>query len=216
MFDIFTKEGFISFLYVLPALVFCIAFHEFSHAYVAYKLGDYTQKIKGRLTLNPISHIDLVGFVCIALFGFGWGKPVKIDDKNFKNKALGMAISALAGPLFNLIIAVLFTVILKILIITGVISNIIDTKAGTILLTMFILAIKFNVVFGIFNLIPIPPFDGSRILSFFLPQKGKDIMYKLEKYSFFLVLILLYTGIGRYMVTPVVNGILVLLNNFVM
>ena len=127
-----------------------------------------------------------------------------------------MAISALAGPLFNLIIAVLFTVILKILIITGVISNIIDTKAGTILLTMFILAIKFNVVFGIFNLIPIPPFDGSRILSFFLPQKGKDIMYKLEKYSFFLVLILLYTGIGRYMVTPVVNGILVLLNNFVM
>lgn len=215
MFDIFTKDGFISFLYILPVIVLCISIYEFSHAYVAYKLGDRSQKVNGRLTLNPLVHIDLVGFVCIALFGFGWGKPVKYDDRNFRNKALGIALASLAGPISNFVMAVLFTVILKILIITGTISSVASAKTGSILLTMCILAIKFNVLFGVFNLLPIPPFDGSRILSFFLPQKGKDLMYRLERYSFFLVLILLYTGVGRYLVTPLVNGILVLLNNFV-
>lgn len=85
-------------MYTLPALLFCLSVHEFAHAYTAYKLGDRTQKAMGRLTLNPFSHIDIAGFICIALFGFGWGKPVMIDDRNFKNKAAGNALTAFAGP----------------------------------------------------------------------------------------------------------------------
>ncbi len=216
MFNIFSKEGLISFLYTLPALLFCLSVHEFAHAYTAYKLGDRTQKAMGRLTLNPFSHIDIAGFICIALFGFGWGKPVMIDDRNFKNKAAGNALTAFAGPCSNIIMAILFTIILKILLITGVILPTINSVVGSIILNMFILTIQFNVVFAIFNLIPIPPFDGSRILYFFLPAKGREYMYKIEQYSFIIVLVILVTGIGSKLVSPIVNFVLGLLSKFIM
>lgn len=216
MFDIFTKDGLISFLYTLPALLFCLSVHEFAHAFTAYKLGDRTQKAMGRLTLNPFSHIDISGFICIALFGFGWGKPVMIDDRNFKNKAAGNALTAFAGPFSNIIMAILFTIILKILLITGVILPTINSMVGSIILNMLILTIQFNVVFAIFNLIPIPPFDGSRILYFFLPAKGREYMYKIEQYSFIIVLVILVTGIGSKLVSPIVNFVLGLLSKFIM
>lgn len=216
MFNIFSKEGLISFLYTLPALLFCLSVHEFTHAYTAYKLGDRTQKAMGRLTLNPFSHIDIAGFICIALFGFGWGKPVMIDDRNFKNKAAGNALTAFAGPCSNIIMAILFTIILKILLITGVILPTINSVVGSIILNMLILTIQFNVVFAIFNLIPIPPFDGSRILYFFLPAKGREYMYKIEQYSFIIVLVILVTGIGSKLVSPIVNFVLGLLSKFIM
>lgn len=216
MFNIFSKEGLISFLYTLPALLFCLSVHEFAHAYTAYKLGDRTQKAMGRLTLNPFSHIDIAGFICIALFGFGWGKPVMIDDRNFKNKAAGNALTAFAGPFSNIVMAILFTIILKILLITGVILPTMNSVVGSIILNMFILTIQFNVVFAIFNLIPIPPFDGSRILYFFLPAKGREYMYKIEQYSFVIVLVILVTGIGSKLVSPIVNFVLGLLSKFIM
>lgn len=216
MFNIFSKEGLISFLYTLPALLFCLSVHEFAHAYTAYKLGDRTQKAMERLTLNPFSHIDIAGFICIALFGFGWGKPVMIDDRNFKNKAAGNALTAFAGPCSNIIMAILFTIILKILLITGVILPTINSVVGSIILNMLILTIQFNVVFAIFNLIPIPPFDGSRILYFFLPAKGREYMYKIEQYSFIIVLVILVTGIGSKLVSPIVNFVLGLLSKFIM
>lgn len=216
MFNIFSKEGLISFLYTLPALLFCLSVHEFAHAYTAYKLGDRTQKAMGRLTLNPFSHIDIAGFICIALFGFGWGKPVMIDDRNFKNKAAGNALTAFAGPFSNIIMAILFTIILKIMLITGVILPTMNSVVGSIILNMFILTIQFNVVFAIFNLIPIPPFDGSRILYFFLPAKGREYMYKIEQYSFVIVLVILVTGIGSKLVSPIVSFVLGLLSKFIM
>ena len=216
MFDIFTKDGLISFLYTLPALLFCLSVHEFAHAFTAYKLGDRTQKAMGRLTLNPFSHIDIAGFICIALFGFGWGKPVMIDDRNFKNKAAGNALTAFAGPCSNIIMAILFTIILKILLITGVVLPTINSVVGSIILNMLILTIQFNVVFAIFNLIPIPPFDGSRILYFFLPAKGREHMYKIEQYSFIIVLVILMTGVGSRLVSPIVNFVLGLLSKFIM
>ena len=212
MFDIFSREGLIAFLYTLPALLFCLSIHEFAHAYTAYKLGDSSQKVMGRLTLNPFSHIDIAGFVCIALFGFGWG----IDDRNFKNRAFGNALTAFAGPFSNLIMAVLFTIILKVLLITGIVSNAINNNVGEIILNMLILIIKFNLIFGVFNLIPIPPLDGSRILTFFLPVKAREIMYSVERYSFVIVLILFMTGIGSYLVTPIANFVLSLLTKFIL
>lgn len=216
MFNIFTREGFIAFLYTLPALLLCLSIHEYAHAYIAYRLGDRTQKAMGRLTLNPLAHIDIVGFICIALFGFGWGKPVMIDDRNFKNKAGGNALTAFAGPLSNIIMAIFFTIVLKVLCITGVIIPTINSAVGSIILNMLVLIIQFNVVFAIFNLIPIPPFDGSRILYFFLPSKGREIMYKIEQYSFVIVLVVLMTGVGSRLVSPIVNFVLGLIAKFIM
>lgn len=212
MFNIFTREGLIAFLYFLPALLICLSVHEFSHACVAYKLGDRSQKAYGKLTLNPLAHIDIWGFICIALLGFGWGKPVVVDDSNFKNRARDNMLVALAGPMSNLLLAILFTVILKICMMFGIVDFAVSTNTGNILTNMLVLAIQFNVVFCIFNMLPIPPFDGSKVLFYFLPQNFKGIMYILESYSFYIILIFLITGIGGYIITPMVNLVLKLLN----
>ncbi len=212
MFNIFSQSGLISFLYTLPALLLSLSIHEFAHAYVAYKLGDKSQKALGRLTLDPLKHIDPIGFLCIALIGFGWGKPVLIDDRNFKNRAKGTMLVSLAGPASNLILAILFTIILKILIVTGAISVVATSSVASILFNMFILTIQFNVVFAVFNMLPIPPFDGSKVLHYFLPYKYKNIMYTLQKYSFVILLVLVLTNLGSIIISPFINGIMYLLN----
>lgn len=212
MFNIFSQSGLISFLYTLPALLLSLSIHEFAHSYVAYKLGDKSQKALGRLTLDPFKHIDPIGFLCIALIGFGWGKPVLIDDRNFKNRAKGTMLVSLAGPASNLILAILFTIILKVLIVTGAISVVATSSIASILFNMFILTIQFNVVFAVFNMLPIPPFDGSKVLHYFLPYKYKNIMYTLQKYSFVIILVLVITDLGSIIISPFINGIMYLLN----
>lgn len=207
MFNIFTSEGLISFLYTLPALLLSLSIHEFAHAYTAYKLGDRSQKALGRLTLDPFRHIDITGFICIALIGFGWGKPVIIDDRQFKNKSRDTMLVSLAGPLSNLLLAILFTLILKVLTITGIIVPVISTNVGGILLNMFILTIQFNIVFAVFNMIPIPPFDGSKVLRHFLPYNLKQKFDMLQQYSFYIILIFLFTNLDVYIITPIVNFI---------
>lgn len=208
MLNIFTKEGLIAFLYTLPALLISLSIHEYAHAWMAYKQGDITQKIRGRLSLDPFKHIDPMGFLCIALFGVGWGKPVMIDDRNFKNRAKGTMLTALAGPVSNLLLALLFTIVLKLLIMTGVLTTVATTTIGGIFLTMFLYTIQFNIIFGIFNLIPLPPLDGSKVLEYFLPQKLKGIMYTLERYSFIIILVIFCTNIASYIINPAYNLIL--------
>lgn len=208
MLNIFTKEGLIAFLYTLPALLISLSIHEYAHAWMAYKQGDITQKIRGRLSLDPFKHIDSMGFLCIALFGVGWGKPVMIDDRNFKNRAKGTMLTALAGPVSNLLLALLFTIVLKLLIMTGVLTTVATTTIGGIFLTMFLYTIQFNIIFGIFNLIPLPPLDGSKVLEYFLPQKLKGIMYTLERYSFIIILVIFCTNIASYIINPAYNLIL--------
>jgi len=210
--DIFTREGLIAFLYTLPALLISLSIHEYAHAWMAYKQGDITQKIRGRLTLDPFRHIDPMGFICIALFGVGWGKPVMVDDRNFRNKAKATMLTALAGPLSNLLLALLLTIVLKILIMAGVISTVATSKIVEVFLQMFLYTIQFNVIFGIFNLIPLPPLDGSKVLSYFLPGRTKAVMYTLERYSFIIILVIFCTNIASYIINPAYTAILKLLN----
>ncbi len=212
MFDIFSKEGLITFLYTLPALVLSLSIHEYAHAWVAYKLGDISQKIRGRLTLNPLAHIDPIGFIAIMLIGVGWGKPVTVDDRNFKDSRKGMMLTSLAGPASNLLIAILVTIILKLLMVFGVLNTMVNSNVGGIILNMLLYVIQFNIVFGIFNLIPLPPLDGSKVLAYFLPQRARGFMYTLERYSFFIILIIYFTNLTSYIITPGYNLILKLIN----
>ena len=212
MFDIFSREGLITFLYTLPALVLSLSIHEYAHAWVAYKLGDISQKIRGRLTLNPLAHIDPIGFIAIVLVGVGWGKPVTVDDRNFKDSRKGMMLTSLAGPASNLLLAILVTIILKLLMVFGVMNSIINSNTGNIILNMLLYVIQFNIVFGIFNLIPLPPLDGSKVLAYFLPQRARGFMYTLERYSFFIILIIYFTNLTSYIITPGYNLILKLIN----
>lgn len=202
MLDIFSKEGLITFLYTLPALLLSLSIHEYAHAWVAYKLGDINQKIKGRLTLNPFAHIDPIGFLSIILIGVGWGKPVSVDDRTFKDSKKGMMLTALAGPMSNLILAIVVTVILKLLMVFGVLNSMVDSTIGGILVSMLIYIIQFNVVFCVFNLIPIPPLDGSKVLAYFLPQRARGFMYTLERYSFFIIMIIYFTGLTSVLIQP--------------
>ena len=204
MFNIFSTEGLRELLIMLPALLLSLSVHEFAHAWVAYKLGDISQKIRGRLTLNPFKHIDLFGFISIIFIGVGWGKPVMIDDRNFKNRARGNMLTALAGPMSNLVLAVFLTLLLKVLIICGAFTGNVSNVAN-ILIEMLFLAIQFNIVFCAFNLIPLPPLDGSKVLAYFLPPKLKGWMYYLERYSFYIIIILWVTGLSSIIIPPTYN-----------
>ncbi len=205
MLNMFSKDGIISFLYFLPALLLSISIHEFFHSYVAYKLGDKSQKLSGRLTLNPLAHFDLIGFICIALFGFGWGKPVIVDDSNFKNRARDNVLCAIAGPISNILFAILITVMLKLSNIVGLYGYLASKAFGVILLNMIMLTIQFNIVFAVFNLIPIPPLAGSVVLFYFLPARFKKIMYVLEQYSFIILIVLFISGAYSFLITPAYN-----------
>ena len=189
-------------LYFLPALLIALAVHEFAHAYVAYKLGDRSQKALGRLTISPLAHIDPIGFIFMLVFKFGWGRPVMIDDRNFKNRGKGTMLVSLAGPVSNIVLALLFTLVLKLLDVFGLLTSMANSNIGQILTIMLFYAIQFNVVFAVFNLIPLPPFDGSKVLYYFLPHKGKQFMDKVEQYSIWILIFLMITDAYVIIIQP--------------
>lgn len=194
-------------LYYLPALLIALSVHEAAHAYTAYKLGDTSQKAQGRLSLSPLAHIDPIGFIFMLVFKFGWGKPVVMDDRNFKNRRKGVMLVALAGPLSNIILAFIFTIILKLLDIFGVLAIMSNSNIGRILYVMLLYMIGFNVMFGVFNLIPLPPFDGAKVLTYFLPRKAKEWMDRLEQYSVWILIFLMVTDVYQIIITPAYNFI---------
>ncbi|MGI5857524.1 MAG: site-2 protease family protein [Candidatus Merdivicinus sp.] len=155
----------------LIVLLTALPFHEFAHAWTANKLGDPTAKYQGRLTLNPLKHLDPMGAVLMLVAGFGWAKPVPVNPNYFKNRKAGMAITAMAGPLSNLLLAFVCTIVYKALYYTGFVSAGLLGEMLSSLASAFLLMVSLNVGLGVFNLIPIPPLDGSRILNLVLPER---------------------------------------------
>jgi len=172
-------------LYVGVALVVAASVHEFAHAYVADRLGDPTPRSQGRLTLNPLAHLDLVGSLLILLAGFGWAKPVQVDPMNFRDRRRGMILVAAAGPLANITVLFLLGVPYKL----GLLAF-----GATVLDRLLVVTIRINAMLAIFNLIPVPPLDGSKILIGLLPPPQAAAYARLQPYGVLLLLLLVVTN----------------------
>ena len=177
-------------LSIIPALI-CITFHELSHGFVALKLGDTTAKDMGRLTLNPIKHIDIWGLIMMALFGFGWAKPVPVNPNNFKRPKRDMAITALAGPVSNILLAVVFSVLTAI--VAMALGNF-DSVRGFVL-SLMLRMVVLSIGLAVFNMIPIPPLDGSKVLFAFLPDKAYAQLMRVERFGFIILFVILRTNV---------------------
>ena len=204
-------DGLLGILISLPAVIIAITFHEFAHAYVAYKLGDQTPMVQGRVNLNPLSHVDPLGLMLLIVAHFGWGRPVQINPNNFKGKysiSASEAIVSAAGPIMNFIIAIVSTIIYAVIIKFADASFALST-AGELLLTIVNYTIIINIGLGIFNLIPLPPLDGSKILMHFLPYNAKQWFEEKTQIFYFVFIFLFIFGIAGSIISPLINVIYV-------
>lgn len=181
----------------LPGILIAIVFHEFSHGFMAFILGDNTAKNNGRLTLNPIKHIDPMGFICMLVFRFGWAKPVPINPNNFKNRKRDTFLVSVAGIGTNFIISIIVAIILVYFPIRNVyVYNVIFT-------TMI-----YNIMLGVFNLLPFPPLDGSKMLASLLPNKIEYYFYKYERYFYFVLILFIATNWISRIMSPIISFII--------
>ena len=218
----FDKWALIELLLCLPIILFSLSLHETAHGFIAYKLGDPTARNLGRLTLNPFKHLDPIGALCMLIFGFGWAKPVPINTRYFKNPRRGMALTGIAGPISNLLLAIVCYILSIITFDSGLVSGLIVSAEGGLYLAnnaawivyviylFFTVATNLNVALAIFNLIPVPPFDGSRFMYMLLPQKWYFKVMKYEQYTGLVVfaIIFILSRVGIYQVSIVSNWVL--------
>lgn len=183
--------------FVIIALLVAFTVHEFAHAYTAYKFGDDTAKNQGRLTLNPVNHLDPIGTIFILIAGFGWARPVPVNRRNFKNPKLAGVLVSLAGPLSNFLIA---------FIATGLLYGV-GPYANEFVFQLLYMMMYLNVLLFVFNLLPFPPLDGYRILEDLAPPNLRVKMTQYEQYGVLLFLILVITPLGNYTVRPFLNGL---------
>ena len=191
----------------IPGVLIAITFHEFAHGLAAYKLGDNTAKMEGRLSLNPFDHLDPIGSLLLLFAGFGWGKPVHVNPSNYTRKMSmekGEAIVSLAGPLMNFILAIIFTLIyFAIWKFAGL--GFIYSTTGRIIMLLISATISINIGLGVFNLIPLPPLDGSKIIMPFLPYNAKQ-WFRNNEYIFYIVFVVIWvTGIAGRIISPVIE-----------
>ena len=189
---------------IIAASMLCIMFHEVSHGVVALKLGDPTARDAGRLTFNPIKHVDIWGLLMMAIFRFGWAKPVPIDMRNFKHPVRDMAITAAAGPVSNVILA-----FLALCIRAGAIY--VNQKTGGVISEFIITFTEYTAILSVglavFNVIPIPPLDGSKVLAAFLPDRQYIALMRYERYGILVLLVLSFAGIGSSLISRGILGV---------
>ncbi|NLV15898.1 MAG: site-2 protease family protein [Syntrophomonadaceae bacterium] len=197
---------------MLPGLLIALAFHEYAHGLVADYLGDDTPAYQGRLTINPLVHIDWIGFLMLMLAGFGWAKPVQVNPLNFKGVDMrkGMMMVSVAGPAMNFLLAGVTAVIMKLVYALPLTAN------TSIILSILQPLLIFNIVLGIFNLLPVPPLDGSKILAGLLPDDKVHWIDSLEQYGVIILLVLVFSGAIGWILGPLLNAIIGLLNAFIM
>lgn len=180
---------------LIPVLLFALVFHEYAHAYVAYRLGDPTAKNMGRLTFNPLVHLDPFGAIMIMLIGFGYAKPVPVDSRYLQDPRRDLMKIAAAGPLANLILAFLSGLVIRVLA-----SSFPELLGMNSLTRVLVLSTQVNIALAVFNLIPIPPLDGSQILSMYMIKTNPELVYKLQRYGpqvlFGIIALGLFTGIS--------------------
>ena len=204
----------LSLLLSIPGILIAITFHEFAHAFVADKLGDDTPRNQGRLTLNPLGHLDPIGSIMLLFAGFGWGKPVEVNPRNY-DRRFSMdkadAIVSIAGPIMNFLLAIILTIVYCILY-KFANATFINSQIGTIIMLMLNIAISINVGLGVFNLIPLPPLDGSKVIKPFLPSNAIGWFENNEKIFEMIFVTLWIMGILRTIISPIIglitNGIL--------
>ena len=191
----------------IPGVLVAITFHEYAHALAAYKLGDDTAKQQGRLTLNPFKHTDPIGILMLLFLGFGWGRPVQIDSRNLNRKmsvSKATAIISFAGPAANFILAVLFSIITALALKFGWLDAI-DSRAANTIVEILATTIRVNIGLGVFNLIPLPPLDGSKILAHFLPFKAREWFESNEQIFYFIFLFIWITGFAGTIIAPAIK-----------
>ena len=192
----------------IPGVLIAITFHEFAHAWMADRLGDDTPRREGRLSLNPIKHMDPVGILMLLFVGIGWGRPVSINPVNF-NRTISIrkanALVAFAGPAMNFILAIVFSIIYAVYLVFG--GTFIYTDAGNIIEIIIASIISMNIGLGVFNLIPLPPLDGSKILVAFLPTKARNWVEEHEHILYFVFIIIWVTPISTYIISPFIQMI---------
>lgn len=202
-------EALMGLLISIPGVLIAITFHEFAHAFAADKLGDDTARREGRLSLNPLDHLDPVGSLLLLFAGFGWGKPVHVNPRNYSRKMSmekGEAIVSFAGPLMNFILAIVFALIYcAIYKFAGI--SFMDSKTGEIILMLIASTISINIGLGVFNLIPLPPLDGSKIIMPFLPYKAKSWFINNESIFYIIFVVIWITGIAGMIITPAINAV---------
>jgi len=184
-------------LYSIPCILIALTVHEVAHGWMAYKLGDPTAKTMGRLTLNPLKHLDPIGALCMLFFHFGWAKPVPIDSRYFKKPKRDVALTALAGPVSNILMAfcgiLLFSILRAVFVQVGAASSFGATIQQLVLYLLFYFY-SLNLSLAVFNFLPVPPLDGSRIFLVFLPQKYYFGIMKYERYIQLALMLCLWLG----------------------
>ena len=202
----FTNPGewFMAMALTLPGIVVGLSFHEFSHAYVAWKLGDDTPKLQGRVTLNPAAHIDPIGLVALIFIHFGWGRPVEIYPGNFKNRRRDSLLVSLAGVAMNLMVAILVTLGLR-LFVSLAPAGFILSGMGNSVFMMFYYVILINLALMVFNLLPVPPLDGFNIVTELLNLRRSSFYYQLQDKGFLILMVLIIFGVTDLVLTPALS-----------